>query len=168
MTGQTAVPEEGLCHLEDLHCDPFELGLLPVSRHFLTGASATEPLKWQRGYSVAVDQWGESVGFPAAHLLLSVLEAANTARDGMFRFQDPRNPQADHTATEDEALLIRMLHHMRRDQTPQARRCVEFLTAGQMNVDLVRTGLSFARRFQAGAPVGHFRQVRRPMLQVVS
>ncbi|MEO1109921.1 MAG: hypothetical protein AAFX90_18555 [Pseudomonadota bacterium] len=39
---------------------------------------------------------------------------------------------------------------MRRDITPLAREAVEDLTLGQLDPDVIRTGLTFANRFPAG------------------
>ena len=161
---QTA--EAPVLPLSQCRFDAFEAGLLPVLRHFLTSFASPELQTWQFAYTTAAERWGDSLGLAAAQALLRVVRALLSARPGGLTFQDPLCLDARDSVTEDERLVLEMLHHMRRDDTPPARDTVEVLTDGRMDPDVIRAGLSFARRFPAG-PAGHRTADSPPSLRVV-
>ena len=146
----SAAAQESVRRVEELKLDPFELGLLAVCRQFLAAFDAPELHAWQHAYEIAIQRWGETVGFPAAHGLLNLLKTLLRRRPDGFAFQDPLCVEKRLIATADEAALMRMIHFMRRDQTPQARECMEALLLGRRDVDVIHAGLSFAARFPAG------------------
>lgn len=149
-----------------LRCDAFERSLLPVIRHFLTTLDGSEPKGWHRAYSIAAENWSETLGLSVAHHLQKLLHAVTDCRPDDIDYRDPLCPEARLTVTEDEQFLIEMLHHMRRDQTAQARVCVDYLTRGRMDPDVIRGGLRFASRFSLGE-TGPRKTVTRPTLTLV-
>lgn len=152
--------------LSQCRFDTFETGLLPVLRHFLTSFASPELQAWQFAYTTAAERWGDSIGLAAAQALLPIIRALLCARPDGLAFQDPLCLDARDSVTEDETLVLEMLHHMRRDDTPMARDTVEVLTHGRMDPDVIRAGLSFARRFPA-ASAGQRTVANPPSLRVV-
>ncbi|MEL6171272.1 MAG: hypothetical protein AAFR02_04570, partial [Pseudomonadota bacterium] len=58
--------------------------------------------------------------------------------------------RSDHGfVSEDERILLTMLHHMRRDQTARARDALGALTGSRMSPDLIRASLTFSNRYAA-------------------
>jgi len=145
--------------------DDFEKGLLPVLRYFLMSFETPDSQAWQQAYAVASERWGEAIGLAAAQALMKLLRAVLESRDGQYSFIDSFDLEFRGTVTPDEAALLRMLHHMRRDQTPQAREAVADVTCGQMDPHVIRAGLAFASRFSAGQAV---RRAETPRLRVVA
>lgn len=144
--------------------DDFEQGLLCVARHVLMAMEQPQAQSWHRAYTVAAERWTETLGLSVAHHLQKLVRAVLQVRGGGFACLDPRAPEARGAPTADECDLIDLLHHMRRDQTRAARRCVESLTQDRMDPDVIRAGLRFAMRFPAGQPA---RPGTRPALHVV-
>lgn len=147
-----------------LGLDSFEQGLLPVLRQFLLACEDPRSQAWQSAYTIAAERWGEPAGLAAAQLLMKLLRAVLDCREGRFRFIDPLDLEAREGATPDEAALLRMLHHMRRDDTPPAREAVADVTLGQMDPHVIRAGLALAHRFAKGQREGRHAP---PRLQVV-
>ncbi|MFY0311504.1 hypothetical protein ACFMBG_16560 [Leisingera sp. D0M16] len=145
--------------------DEFETGLLPVLRQFLLSYETPDSQAWQRAYMAAAERWGEAIGLPAAQALMKLLRAVLDSRNGQFSFIDPFDLELRGTVTPDEAALLRMLHHMRRDQTPGARDAVADATGGQMDPHVIRAGLAFAHRFSAGQAAA---RPAAPRLRVVA
>lgn len=145
--------------------DAFETGLLPVMRQFLLSYETPESQAWQRAYMVAAERWGEAIGLPAAHALMKLLRAVLDCRDRQFASIDPFDLRLRGTMTPDEAALLQMLHHMRRDQTPEARVAVADVTGGHMDPHVIRAGLAFAHRFPAGQAAA---RPEPPRLRVVA
>jgi hypothetical protein len=83
-----------------------------------------------------------------------------------LNFHDPLSLEDRAFVISDERVLIDMLHHMRRDETPAARDVVEMLTLGCMGPDIIRTGLSFANRFSCGVSRPSYHS-EKPQLHVV-
>ncbi|UWQ25244.1 hypothetical protein K3553_01915 [Leisingera aquaemixtae] len=145
--------------------DAFETGLLAVLRQFLLSHETPDSQAWQRAYMVAAERWGEAIGLPAAQALMKLLRAVLDCRDGRFTFIDPFDLELRGTVTPDEAALLQMLHHMRRDQTPGAREAVAEVTGGKMDPHVIRAGLAFAHRFSAGQAAA---RPEAPRLRVVA
>ncbi len=136
--------------VDGLGLDATEQGLLVVVRHFLTSFAKPETQAWIMAFGIASERWGQSDGARMAQGLLAVLQAALQARQGRsFQFSDPLCEGCRHKATADEAALLTMLHHMRRDHTGAARLALADLTLGQMDAGLIRAGLSLAALFPA-------------------
>ncbi|MFA3917872.1 hypothetical protein [Ruegeria hyattellae] len=151
----------------DLGFDPFETGILSVTRHLLVSFRSPETQTWHIAYSIAAERWGDNIGFPAAHRLAKYLKAVLRSRTDSIDFNDPFCVESRDWVTQDEAALLYVLHFMRRDDTPAARDAVETLTLGRMDPDVIRTGLDFAQRFPSGAtPAPQHRT--KPVLYVVS
>lgn len=146
--------------------DAFEQGLLCVSRHFLQALHDPDAHSWHRAYTEAAERWTDTLGLRAAHHLQKLVRAVFRARGGQFACHAPFSPEANGAPTSDERLLIDLLHHMRRDQIPAARRCVEDLTHQRMDPDVIRAGFGFARQFSAGqiAPA----RLHPPALRVIA
>jgi len=141
------------------------VGVLPVLRHFLFALSHPERQSWQLAYKIAAERWGEVPGLSIANLLFKTIRFVVEARSGSFAVVDPLCLKDRDRVTRDEVAFLRMLHHMRRDDTAQARDAVADLTQGTMDPNVIRSGLSFAHRYscgQSGAPV------RPPQLRIVS
>jgi len=144
--------------LEHLGLDTFERSCLPILRHFCEAHANPNTQAWHRAFILAVECWGETLGLAAAHLLSKYMRAVLKARADGFSFQDPLDIDKRGFVTEDEAHLLTVLHHMRRDQTGSARDAVADLTLGQMDPYVIRAGLTFAARFSKGAPVNNHAQ----------
>ncbi len=147
-----------------LGIDEFEQGLLPVLRHFLLAHADPRQQAWQSAYTIAAERWGETLGLAAAHMAMKLLRAVVECRDGQFACISPFDLENRACVTADEAALLRMLHHMRRDETPPARDAVVEVTQGQMDPHVIRAGLALAHRFAVGRPGG---RPQAPRLQVV-
>lgn len=139
--------------LEVFGFDALEIGLLPVFRHFMMCFEDPSTQSWQNGYLIASEKWGETFGLALAQSLLKVIKYLRLQRKDGFCFHDPLCLQARTRVTRGEAAFLSMLHHMRRDQTPEARDAVEDLTLGGLDPDIIRSGLAFAHRFPAGKQV---------------
>lgn len=163
-----ALPHERVdLNLNDLGFDTFEAGLLAVSRYFFLTHAAPERQAWQTGFAVAVERWGPDIGLPAAHAVAKLARAIFDVRTD-FGFHDPFGTDARTMVTSDEAMMMRMLHHMRRDETPDARDAVEALTQGGMDPHVIRAGLTLSARFGGGVVPAQRRAGCRPKLRVVS
>ena len=136
--------------LEIFGFDALEVGILPVLRQFMMSYEDPEAQSWQNAYGIAAEKWGETFGLALAQALLKGIKYVRVQRQNGFCFHDPLCIEARRMVTSDEASLIAMLHHMRRDQTSEARIAVEELTLGLLDPDIIRSGLSFAHRFPAG------------------
>ncbi|MEM9974205.1 MAG: hypothetical protein AAF771_08500 [Pseudomonadota bacterium] len=152
--------------LEALELDQFDLGLLSLTRHFLSTFATPAVQSWGHAYSIAVERWGETVGLSVAHALQKVLRAVLEARENPVTHHDPFSPEARLYATSDEESLLRMLRNMRRDETAKARDAVEELTGGVMDPHVIRAGLAFATRFSDGYQRTNPSQAR-PALRVI-
>ena len=153
---------EGGTDVSDLEIDEFERGLLAVSRYFFFCRAEPERQSWHVAFAVAVERWGPDIGLPVAFAMSTLVRALMDARAD-YASLDPFAPEGRDRVSDDEALRLRMLHHMRREQTPDARDAVEALTQGCMDPHVIRAGLSLAARFGCAAPVR-----QRPALRVVS
>ncbi|WP_299890251.1 hypothetical protein [uncultured Ruegeria sp.] len=146
--------------------DDFERGLLPVMRHFILSFSEPTTQAWQHAYSVAIEKWGHDQGLNLAHLVFKVIKAALHCRTDGLAFKDPLSLEDRREVTCDERALLKMLHHMRRDETPAARDAVGQVTGGYPDAHLIQAGLTLASRFPISGD--HQRQsTRRPSLRVV-
>lgn len=152
--------------LSTLGCDSFEEGLLPIVRHLIFGLRGRCPGPLYRAQTIAVERWGEAIGLPVAHYMTALLSALLEVRSDGFQTRDPCPLETRGTATQDEALVLTLIHQMRRDQTPKARETVLRLSAGTMDPDVIRAGLSCAARFPAGNGPALTRTAT-PRLQVV-
>lgn len=150
MSAQPTKTMERLIAIHTLPFDDFELGLLAVFRHFTKTYESPENQSWELAYSVAAERWGERIGLSTAYALMKVIQAVNRCRPAGLEVQDPLSISAKNLATEDEIALIGMLHHMRRDETPQAREFVQILAFGRNDPAIIHAGLSFANRFSMG------------------
>ncbi|MEL6467973.1 MAG: hypothetical protein AAFQ58_23670, partial [Pseudomonadota bacterium] len=139
-------------NLEHLGFDDCERGLLAVARYFFLARSSPEQQSWQVAFSVSVERWGSDIGLPIAFAMSKLVRSVADVRTDFFSC-DPFDDDARGRASFDEAVLMRMLHHMRREQTPDARDAVEVLTRGLMDPHVIRAGLAVAARFGCGAPV---------------
>ncbi|MEL6100875.1 MAG: hypothetical protein AAFR68_06115 [Pseudomonadota bacterium] len=158
-----ALPEEG-SHgtLATYGFDSFECGVLSVARYFLSSFDAPVQQGWQMAFGIAVERWGQEIGLPAAFAILKLVRSICDVRAN-FIYQDPSCPLARARVSQDEVLMMRMLHHMRREETSDARNCVDALTCGLMDPHVIRAGLTVATRFGGGT---HIRQ--KPTLTVVA
>lgn len=150
MKAHVAPINDNLTPVSNLSFDEFELGLLAVARHLSKSYEVPEGQSWQHAYVIAVERWGEQIGLSVAYSLMKVMRAVCRCRPGGLAVQDPLCCEARIFATEDEIALIGMLHHMRRDQTPDARNAVQTLAFGRNDPSVIHAGLSFANRFSLG------------------
>ena len=136
--------------VDGLGLDGAEVGMLAVLRHFLTSFAKPESQAWIMAFGIAGERWGSSDGARMAQAMLGVLQAVTRCRgEWPFQFSDPMCPGCRRKVTCDEAALLRMLHHMRRDQTGPARLALADLTGGRMEAEVIRAGLSLAALFPA-------------------
>lgn len=170
MTSRPSPLLTGAEPLSKLDCDPFERDLLTIARYFFLGYDEPELPVTHRAYAIAVDQWGESLGYPAAHMMHRLVYAVRQCRDGFGYFQ-PLQEEAQSHATRDEGLLMDVLYHMRRDNVALARCAVQALSFGALDPDVFRTALTLGSRFPHG--VSHSTAAAqsltgRPALRLVS
>jgi hypothetical protein len=147
--------------------DEFEEGLLPVLRHFMMSLAEPERQTWQFAYKIAAERWGETLGLPVANALFKLIQFTSKARRVKFNAIDPLAIEDRRFVTRDERAFLRMLHHMRRDETGRARDALADVTGCTMDPDVIRAGLSFADRFPAGERASKYNP-GRPHLQLVS
>lgn len=155
--------------LSDLTADEFEIGLVAVMRHFLMARQQPDSQAWEIAFQIAVERWGDEIGLAAAFKSSALIRAVLKARDAAFDYCDPLDMDQRSLASDDEVLLIRMIHHMRRDNTAASRDAVEQLALGRMDPDLIRAGLALAHRFPAGVSATNHRgrSTKRPVLKIV-
>ncbi len=159
---------DALIPLALLNLDEFERGLLAVARHFIACEHSPHQHSWRIAFTVAAERWGDSIGLPAAYALEKLVRAVLACRQNdPFKAGDPFCLDTRELVTPDERLLLETLHHMRRDNTPAARDAIAVMTHGRMDPDVIRAGLSFAKRFACGAG-GVRASGRAPMLRVVA
>ncbi|MEO1109369.1 MAG: hypothetical protein AAFX90_15755 [Pseudomonadota bacterium] len=146
--------------------DDFERGLLPVMRHFIQSFAEPDTQSWQFAYSTAIERWGVDQGLTLAHLVYKIIKATLYSRPYGLAFNDPLCVESRNHFTSDELALMRMLHHMRRDETPAARDAAGLLSGGYPDAHVVQAGLTLANRFPTdGERREHIK--RRPILRVV-
>ncbi|MFS4580979.1 hypothetical protein [Phaeobacter sp. C3_T13_0] len=146
----------GEASFADLGLDAFEVTLLPQLRHFMTCLLHPESQAWQLAYRSASERWGDTYGLAVAHALFKVVRCLYDIRGDLYQVHDALNLETRASVTADESAFLRMLHHMRRDETPAARDAVADLTGGWMEPHVIRAALAFAHRF----PVGKVEQQR--------
>ncbi len=146
--------------------DGFERGLLPVMRHFILNFTEPETQAWQHAFSVATERWGRDQGLVLAHMVFKVIKATLHIRPSGLAFNDPLCVETRQELTCDECALLRMLHHMRRDETPAARDALNELTGGYPDAHLIQAGLTLASQFPTSG-VRPGQPARRPILRVV-
>jgi hypothetical protein len=146
--------------------DGFERGLLPVMRHFILSLTQPETQAWQHAFSVATERWGRDQGLVLAHLVFKIIKATLHTRPLGLAFNDPLCVETRSELTCDERALLRMLHHMRRDETPAARDALNELTGGYPDAHLIQAGLTLASQFPTNG-VRPGQTARRPTLRVV-
>ncbi len=146
--------------------DGFERGLLPVMRHFVLSLTQPKTQAWQHAFSVATERWGRDQGLVLAHLVFKIVKATLHTRPIGLACNDPLCFETRHELTCDECALLRMLHHMRRDETPAARDALNELTGGYPDAHLIQAGLTLASQFPTNG-VGPGQSARRPTLRVV-
>lgn len=147
---QSATIPDDLTLLRAMPYDDFELGLLAVLRHFSKSYEAPEQQAWQHAYMIAVERWGERIGLTTAYSLMKVVQAVCRCRPTGLNVRDPLGPDVKSYASSDEIAFINMIHHMRRDETPQARASIQSLAFGRNDPAIIHAGLSFANRFSLG------------------
>ncbi|NVO56332.1 hypothetical protein HW561_11080 [Rhodobacteraceae bacterium B1Z28] len=146
--------------------DDFERGLLPVMRHFILSFAEPETLAWQQAYSIAIERWGQDQGLNLAHLVFKIVKATLHCRPEGLAFNDPLCVDYRLEVTCDERALLKMVHHMRRDETPAARDAVGQITGGYPDAHLIQAGLTLANRFPTGSAPRN-QPPRRPVLRVI-
>ncbi len=146
--------------------DGFERGLLPVMRHFILSFTEPETQAWQHAFTVAIEHWGRNQGLVLAHLVFKIIKATLHTRPMGLAFNDPLCVETRQELTCDECALLRLLHHMRRDETPAARDALNELTGGYPDAHLIQAGLTLASQFPTNS-VGPAQPARRPTLRVV-
>ncbi|MEM6563269.1 MAG: hypothetical protein AAF665_02415 [Pseudomonadota bacterium] len=139
------------CELTGFEFDDFELGVLAIARYFVLGFQEPGSHAWRYGYSIAAERWGETVGLSVAHGIQKIVRAAIEVRPANIKFRNPFCATSRLLATQDEMVFLKVVHYMRRDQTPQARHQVDVFTHGSMDPHFIRAGLSFAARFSSGS-----------------
>lgn len=150
MKTNLAPTNDNLTPIDNLSFDEFELGLLVVIRHLSKSYDAPEGQSWQHAYVIAVERWGEQLGLSVEYSLMKVIRAVCRCHPNGLRVQDPLCCEARTFVTEDEVALVGMLHHMRRDETADARNAVQALAFGRNDPAIIHAGLSFAHRFSLG------------------
>ncbi|WP_405117391.1 hypothetical protein L0Z64_03980 [Phaeobacter sp. BS23] len=145
-----ATVSPGEAALADLGLDAFEAALLPQLRHFNTCLQTPQSQAWQLAYRSASERWGDIFGLAVAHALFKVVRCLYDLRGHHYVGHDALTLETRTVVTADEAAFLRMIHHMRRDDTPAARDAVADLTGGWMDPHVIRAALSFADRFPAG------------------
>ncbi|NKX72185.1 hypothetical protein HGE74_08910 [Rhodobacteraceae bacterium R_SAG1] len=162
-TDETAISCDTLC------LDPFEAGMLPVLRHLLTSLQVPESQAWQHAFQIAAERWGASFGLGVAQALVPVVARLHALRGQGVELHDPLDLDQRDRLSADEAALLLVLHHMRRDQTSQARDALADLLMGRMDADLIRAALGFAHRFPAAERAEHLQAapVDRPQSRAV-
>lgn len=105
-------------------------------------------------HKIAAEHWGEGLGLSVANALFRLVQFAVKARRANFEALDPLASAERSFVTRYELSFLRMLHHMRRDETRKAREAVTYVTGSTMAPDVIRSGLSFALRFSFGLAKG--------------
>jgi len=138
-----------LTRLDALPLDAFERSLLPLIRRFVRTFESGDVVECCRTFDRAVEQWGEPIGLSIAHLLQKLILAIHKSRKCPLQCFYPRQRSDHGFVSEDERILLTMLHHMRRDQTARARDALGALTGSRMSPDLIRASLTFSNRYAA-------------------
>ena len=98
--------------------------------------------------------------------MTALLPALLEVRSDGFQTRDRCPLETRGTATQDETLVLTLIHQMRREETPKARETVLRHSASTIDPDVIRADLSFAAR----CPTGHgpaFTRSAPPRLQVM-
>jgi len=147
-------PEQSatLTSAADLPIDDFEIGLLPLFRHFTLALSGKNPKAWQLAYGLAAERWGAPIGLSVAHEIGQLVAALENTRGSLPNVQDPLCINARLLVTLDEEYFLLMVHHMRRDETADAREAVWALTEGHTLAGFIRQALGFSARYSLVTP----------------
>ncbi|MGR3761626.1 hypothetical protein ACUXV3_16080 [Roseobacteraceae bacterium NS-SX3] len=149
-TAGATQPAAGGLPLAACGLDGFETALLPLLRHFMISLQQPGTQFWQHAFKIAAERWGSTFGLAAAQALFEVIRGVHGHRGAAFACHDPFRLETRQNLTADEAAFLQMIHSMRRDRTPAARVALAGVMAGRLDPDVIRAGLSFARRFPAG------------------
>lgn len=131
--------------LDQCGFDADEQGLLAVLRHLMMTEQGRDADGWKLAQTMAIARWGESQGLSLAYRVMRYVEAVLAQLPRAFEVTDPLAVDDKHLVTPDELAALRIIHHMRRDETPPARAYIEMIAMGQMDVDLIRAGLALSQ-----------------------
>ncbi|MEH7829091.1 hypothetical protein [Gemmobacter denitrificans] len=149
MSADPCFRRPGARPLASLGLDATEVGALAVLRHFMTSFAQPESQAWTHAFDIACERWGIAEGPRLAQGLLAVLRAVMACRQTGLTFSNPLCQECRLRVTADEAAMMTMLHHMRRDATVDARLALADLTFGRMDARLIQAALALAARFPA-------------------
>ncbi|MCV6584747.1 MAG: hypothetical protein OIF47_04370 [Marinibacterium sp.] len=167
----TTPPKAPIRRLDAYGFDGTERALLPVLRNLLTSFDQPDSQAWLIAQRIAVEALGETRGLMAAHLAGKLVASLHETASDPLHFHDPLCPDQRELLTEDELALMRMLHHMRRDNVPAARDAVDRLGRGRHDPHVIRAALTLANRLpRDDAPKAPPKAPARgrPVLRVVS
>lgn len=156
-----------LVPLASLGLDEFEIGLVPLLRHFVISLQSPETHSWQYAFKIASERWGDTLGLPVAQGMFELVQALYHGDKDELLVQDPLDPAARLLARREEALILHMIHYMRREETAGARDALWALTKGRSMSNVICKALGFANRFPAAGRGGPVANAVRPVLRVV-
>lgn len=131
--------------LDQCGFDADEQGLLAVFRHVMMTEQGRDADGWKLAQTMAIARWGEAQGLSLAYRVMRYVEAVLSQLPRAFDVTDPLAIEDKHMVTSDELGVLRIIHHMRRDETAPARAYIEMIAMGRMDVDLIRAGLALAQ-----------------------
>lgn len=143
--------EAALLPLHAVGCDDFECALLPLLRDLMATCRNPDGPSWIPVYGAAAKRFGVRTGLPLADGLARIATALLRVRGA--RLHMLAGADTDHAAavTQDERLLLLLLHLLRRDHVGAAGDFLFELTDGGMDEDLMASAVDFARRHSCGA-----------------
>lgn len=142
--------DDALLPLHDIGCDAFEQALLPLVRDVMHTCRDPEAPSWHVAYGVAASVWGARTGLPLAHGLAQIAQALLRVKGERLRMLTTADPAHVTAVTDDERLLLLLLHQLRRNHINAGHDFLLDLTEGEMDDELMALALDFARRHSCG------------------
>lgn len=145
--GHTATNE--LRTFAELKCDPFEESLVPIVRRLVRTLGKQDAIGCCQAYDRAIEKWGDPIGLSIAHLMQKLIVELTKCRGAPLTCFYPRESAELLFVSHDEFNLLKMLHHMRRDDFSGASMPAEELMLGKRVPKVMRAAMTFAQRYKA-------------------
>ncbi|MBO6791998.1 MAG: hypothetical protein JJ894_15840 [Dinoroseobacter sp.] len=133
----------------ELQCDPFEESLVPVIRRLVRTLGKQDAIGCCQAYDRAIEKWGDPIGLSIAHLLQKLITELTKCRGAPLACFYPRERAELVFVSYEESNLLKMLHHLRREDFNAANQQAEELMFGRRAPKVIRAASTFAQRYKA-------------------
>ncbi|MDX8355736.1 hypothetical protein [Cognatiyoonia sp. IB215182] len=164
--GHTATNE--LRTFAELQCDPFEQSLVPIIRRLVRTLGKQDAIGCCQAYDRAIEKWGDPIGLSIAHLMQKLITELTKCRGAPLTCFYPRERAELVFVSHDEFNLLKMLHHMRREDFNRASQPAEYLMFGKRAPKVMRAASTFAQRYKVAQGPPNKGERHRVRLSIVA